>query len=109
MPRYFRVGPVIKTDRACQNAGTDQQNKSAFFRAQTFDAVAYLPKSAVSMRRRIHVVMRLKTAHHTARIGCLTETGLLQPTATSVPLTRQIAELNWYARQLARLQFSFVS
>ena len=74
----------------------------------TFDAVAYLAKSAATMQRAIRVVVLLKTDLNTARNELFDSIGVFQPTEDGVLLTSQIDDLNWYARQLARLPFSFV-
>ena len=74
----------------------------------TFDAVAYLTKSAATMPRAIQVVVLLKTDLNTARSELFDSIGVFQPTDDGVFLTSQIDDLNWYARQLARLPFSFV-
>ncbi len=74
----------------------------------TFDAVAYLAKSAATMPRAIRVVVLLQTDLNTARNELFDSIGVFQPTDDGVMLTSQIDDLNWYARQLARLPFSFV-
>ena len=74
----------------------------------TFDAVAYLAKSAATMPRAIRVVVLLKTDLNTARNELFDSIGVFQPTDDGVLLTSQIDDLNWYARELARLPFSFV-
>lgn len=73
----------------------------------TFDAVAYLAKSAATMPRAIRVVVLLKTDLNTARNELFDSIGVFQPTDNGVLLTSQIDDLNWYARQLARLPFAF--
>ncbi|MEO7255724.1 MAG: YafY family protein, partial [Casimicrobium sp.] len=74
----------------------------------TFDAVAYLAKSAATMPRAICAVVLLKTDLNTARNELFDSIGVFQPTDDGVLMTSQIDDLNWYARQLARLPFSFV-
>lgn len=74
----------------------------------TFDAVAYLAKSAATMPRAIRVVVLLQTDLNTARNELFDSIGVFQPINEGVLLTSQIDDLNWYARQLARLPFSFV-
>ncbi len=73
-----------------------------------FDAVAYLAKSAATMPRAIRVVVLLKTDLNTARSELFDSIGVFQPTGDGVLLTSQIDDLDWCARQLARLPFSFV-
>ena len=60
------------------------------------------------MPRAIRVVVLLKTDLNTARNELFDSIGVFQPTDNGVLLTSQIDDLNWYARQLARLPFSFV-
>ncbi len=73
-----------------------------------FDAAAYLAKSAATMQRAIGVVVLLKTDLNTARSELFDSIGVLQSVDDGVLLTSQVDELEWFARQLARLPFSFV-
>ena len=73
-----------------------------------FDAATYLAKSAATMPRAIRVEVLLKTDLNTARNELFDSIGLFQPDDEGVLLTSQVDELDWFARQLARLPFSFV-
>ena len=51
--------------------------------------------------------MRLKTDLANARAAFFDEIGLFQPVGVDVLLHSQVDDLDWYARQLARLPFDF--
>jgi len=83
---------------------------AAHFEApQAFDAMAYLAHSVATLPRAIRVVVLLKTDLKTARDELFEAIGVLQlaPGGDGVLLHGQADDLNWYARQLARLSFAF--
>ena len=96
--RSFRLDRVVEVSKLNLH----------FSAPATFDAIAYLAKSAATMPRAIRVVVLLKTDLNTARNELFDSIGVFQSTDNGVLLTSQIDDLNWYARQLARLPFSFV-
>jgi predicted DNA-binding transcriptional regulator YafY len=95
--RSFRLDRIV-----------DVTTRNLFFSPPaTFDAVAYLAQSAATMPRAIRVVVLLRTDLNTARNELFESIGVFQPTDTGVLLTSQVDDLNWYARELARLPFAF--
>jgi len=73
----------------------------------SFDAMAYLAHGVATLPRAISVVVLLKTDLKTAREELFEAIGVFQPCAEGVMLHSQADDLNWYARQLARLPFAF--
>lgn len=76
---------------------------------QSFDALAYLAHGVATLPRAIGVVVLLKTDLKTAREELFEAIGVFQPdpAGEGVLLHSQADDLDWYARQLARLSCAF--
>ncbi len=74
---------------------------------QSFDAMAYLAHGVATLPRAISIVVLLKTDLTTAREDLFEAMGVFQACAEGVMLHSQADDLDWYARQLARLPFAF--
>ena len=74
---------------------------------KSFDAMAYLALGVATLPRAISVIVLLKTDLQTARDELFDAIGVFQPCADGVLLHSQADDLNWYARQLARLPFAY--
>lgn len=72
-----------------------------------FDAVRHLALGIATLPRGIQVQVLLKTDLQTARAQLFETIGLFQPVDGGVLLHSQTDDLDWYARQLARLPFGF--
>jgi predicted DNA-binding transcriptional regulator YafY len=72
-----------------------------------FDAVRHLALGLATLPRGISVEVLLKTDLQTAREELFEAIGLFQPCAGGVLLHSETNDLDWYARQLARLSFGF--
>ena len=95
--RSFRLDRIARVDTV-----------NAYFEAPTsFDAMAYLAHGVATLPRAISVTVMLKTDLKTAREALFAAMGVLQTCADGVLLHSQADDLNWYARQLARLPFAF--
>ncbi len=95
--RSFRLDRIAQVDAL-----------DAHFEApDSFDAMAYLAHGVATLPRAISVVVLLKTDLKTAREELFEAIGVFQPCAEGVLLHSQADDLNWYARQLARLPFAF--
>jgi predicted DNA-binding transcriptional regulator YafY len=98
--RSFRLDRIVQVD-ALSGPG-------AHFEApQSFDAMAYLAHGVATLPRAISVVVLLKTDLKTAREELFEAIGVFQPCEEGVLLHSQADDLDWYARQLARLPFAF--
>jgi predicted DNA-binding transcriptional regulator YafY len=95
--RSFRI------DRIEQLRALDE----GFERPDRFDALAYLSHSVATLRRAHGIEVRLLTDLATARRELFDAIGLLQPTDGGVLLSAQADDLDWFARELARLPFDF--
>lgn len=73
-----------------------------------FDAARHLALGLASLPRALAVTVRLKADLASARAALFDEIGLFQPVGDDVLLHSQVDDLDWYARQLARLPFDFV-
>jgi len=73
-----------------------------------FDAARHLALGLASLPRAHAVTVRLKADLASARAALFDEIGLFQPVGDDVLLHSQVDDLDWYARQLARLPFDFV-
>jgi predicted DNA-binding transcriptional regulator YafY len=81
--------------------------KEHFVPPMNFDAVRHLALGMASIPRRHSVTVRLKTDMATAREALFDAIGLFTPAEKYVTLYSQVDDLDWYARQLARLPFDF--
>ncbi|MBK6294180.1 MAG: YafY family transcriptional regulator [Rhodoferax sp.] len=80
---------------------------ATFTPPQNFDAARQLALGLASLPRAHAVTVRLKTDLANARAAFFDEIGLFQPVGVDVLLHSQVDDLDWYARQLARLPFDF--
>lgn len=80
---------------------------ATFTSPQNFDAARHLALGLASLPRAHAVTVRLKTDLASARAALFDEIGLFQPVGDDVLLHSQVDDLDWYARQLARLPFDF--
>lgn len=98
--RSFRLDRIAQVDAL--------SGPEAHFEApEAFDAMAYLAHGVATLPRAISVVVLLKTDLKTAREELFEAIGVFQPCADGVMLHSQADDLDWYARQLARLSFAF--
>jgi predicted DNA-binding transcriptional regulator YafY len=74
---------------------------------ENFDAARHLALGLASLPRAHAVCVRLKTDIASARQALFDVIGLFQPVGDEVLLYSQVDDLDWYARQLARLPFDF--
>lgn len=79
----------------------------SFLRPDDFDAAAHLDRSIATLPRPIavRVLLRTDAARAVAELG--TQIGLLLPHRDGILLEARTDSLSWFARQLARLPFSF--
>jgi predicted DNA-binding transcriptional regulator YafY len=88
---------------------TQLEMRDAFFEPPAdFDAVCHLALGLATLPRGMAVQVLLKTDLQTARAELFAAIGLFQPCDEGVLLHSQTDDLDWYARQLARLPFDFV-
>jgi predicted DNA-binding transcriptional regulator YafY len=78
-----------------------------FERPADFDALDYLKKSIAMIPRAHSVEVLLDTDLATAQKELVASVGVLEWTADGVLLRAQADDLNWIARELARLPFDF--
>jgi len=98
--RSFRLDRIVQVDVL--------SGPGAHFEApESFDAMAYLAHGVATLPRAISVVVLLKTDLKTAREELFEAIGVFQPCDEGVLLHSQADDLDWYARQLARLPFAF--
>lgn len=100
--RSFRVDRIAEVELL---GGCDNH----FAAPQAFDAMAYLAHSVSTLPRATSVVVLLKTDLKRAREELFEAIGVFQPDpdGDGVLLHGQADDLDWYARQLARLSFAF--
>lgn len=79
----------------------------AFERPPGFDALAYLARSVATLKRQHGIEVLLDTDLATARRELFDAIGLLEPVPGGVLLSAQADDLDWFARELARLPFGF--
>ena len=72
-----------------------------------FDAVRHVALGVASLPRAMQVEVLLKTDLDTARKELFESLGLVQPCEGGVLLHSQTDDLDWFARELARLPFDF--
>jgi predicted DNA-binding transcriptional regulator YafY len=78
-----------------------------FTRPAGFDALAHLTLSVATLPRAFAVEVLLETELETARLQLFPSFGVLERTAEGVLLRGQTDDLDWFARELARLPFAF--
>ena len=87
--------------------GRVQALEQTFTRPADFDALTHLALSVAAMPRAFAVEVLLKTDLKTAREQLFEAAGLFEQTADGVLLHNQSDDLDWFARELARLPFAF--
>lgn len=80
---------------------------SSFGRPEQFDALAHLAFSLATLPRAHAIEVLLETDLATARREVFDAIGLLQAADGGVRLLAQADDLDWFARELARLPFAF--
>ncbi|MFC3109764.1 helix-turn-helix transcriptional regulator [Undibacterium arcticum] len=79
----------------------------SFKRPDDFDPLAYLSHSVATIPRAHAIEVLLKADMATIQREWFGWLGVLEPVADGVLLRSQAEELDWYARQLARLPYEF--
>jgi predicted DNA-binding transcriptional regulator YafY len=80
----------------------------SFGRPTDFDALAYITAAITSLPRAHSVKVLLQADMDSARAAIFTGLGILESVADGTMLHSQVEDLDWMARELARLPFSFV-
>ncbi len=80
---------------------------TGFSRPAGFDALGHLAFSVATLPRRHAVEVLLRTDLRTAQRELFGAIGILEPVGDGVLLRGQCDELEWFARELARLPFAF--
>lgn len=93
----------LRLDRIVQVAAVDR----SFARPAGFDALAYLVDSVARLPRAHAVQVFLETDLHNAQAHLFYGAGIFEPVAGGTLLHNQSDDLEWFARQLARLPFPF--
>lgn len=93
----------FRLDRVVDAAALDTR----FERPEKFDALDYLRQSIVRIPRAHAIEVLLDTDLATAQREVVWTLGLLEWTDKGVLLRAQVEDLNWCARELARLPFAF--
>jgi predicted DNA-binding transcriptional regulator YafY len=78
-----------------------------FARPPSFDALAHLTLSLATLPRTFAVEVYLATDVETARRRLFPAAGVLEPAPAGVLLRSQVDDLDWFARELARLPCDF--
>ncbi|MBX3081586.1 MAG: YafY family transcriptional regulator [Anaerolineae bacterium] len=93
--RLDRVTALVLTD-------------ASFVRPPNFDAQSYVVEAVANLPRQYTYEVLLKTTLTTARQEVMDWFGLLEPQDQGVILRGSADDLDWVARQLAKLSFNFV-
>jgi predicted DNA-binding transcriptional regulator YafY len=80
----------------------------SFGKPEEFDALTYLTTTITNLPRAHSVQVLLYTDMENARAAVFTGLGMLEPAVGGTLLRSQADDLDWMARELARLPFSFV-
>jgi predicted DNA-binding transcriptional regulator YafY len=109
--RWYAVGMChlrkgVRSFRLDRVRAIEPLNES-FTRPAGFDALAYLTHSLATLPREHPVEVRLDTDLEVARHYLSPTTGVLEWTSEGLVLRAQIDDLDWFARELARLPFEF--
>ncbi len=80
---------------------------ASFGRPDDFDALAHLTRSVATMPRAHAIEVLLHTDLDRARRETLDAIGVFTPEGDAVRLSAQADDLDWFARELARLPFDF--
>ncbi|WP_295953119.1 YafY family protein [Rhodoferax sp.] len=78
-----------------------------FVAPANFDAVRHLALGVASIPRAVQIEVLLYTDMETARKALFDSIGLLHPADGGIMLHSQADDVDWFARELARLPFSF--
>jgi predicted DNA-binding transcriptional regulator YafY len=78
-----------------------------FSRPPGFDVLGHLARSEALLPRAFHVEVLLQTQLEKARRELFPSVGLLEWTGSGVLLRGEVDDLDWFARELARLPFGF--
>lgn len=101
---HLRKGPrTFRVDRI----GTVQPRPGKFIRPKEFDALAAISTAIATLPRAHSAEILLKTDLATATRQIWSTLGVLEEVEDGVLLRAQTDDLNWLARELARLQFPF--
>lgn len=80
---------------------------ASFGRPEAFDALAHLSQSVATLPRAHAIEVLLHTGLDRARQETFDAIGVFTPEGSGVRLSAQADDLEWFARQLARLSFDF--
>ncbi len=78
-----------------------------FSRPSGFDVLGHLARSEATLPRAFQVEVLLRTELEKARRELFPSVGLLEWTGSAVLLRGEVDDLDWFARELARLPFGF--
>jgi predicted DNA-binding transcriptional regulator YafY len=95
--RSFRLDRIVRVDA----------QPRSFKRPEAFDALQYLADSVARLPRAHAVQVLLKTDLATARAHLFDAAGMIEVVDGGVLLHNQSDDLDWFARELARLPFAF--
>jgi len=84
-----------------------QQLEARFKRPPDFDALAHLAFSVATLPRAYTIEVLLKADLKTARAHIADSIGVFEQVTGGVLIRNQSDDLDWFARQLARLPFAF--
>jgi predicted DNA-binding transcriptional regulator YafY len=93
----------LRLDRIVEVGATG----GCFARPLGFDALKYLGEAVAKLPRAHAIEVLLKTDLQTARAHLFDAVGVYEQTAGGILLHNQSDDLDWFARQLARLPFAF--
>jgi predicted DNA-binding transcriptional regulator YafY len=93
----------LRLERIVEAAAIDGR----FARPPGFNALSYLDEAVATLPRAHAVQVLLKTDLQTARAHLFNAAGIFEQTAGGILLHNQSDDLDWFARQLARLPFPF--
>ena len=109
--RWYAVGHChlrkgLRSFRLDRVASVSPQSRE-FERPAKFDVPAYLAASIATLPRKFTIEVRLETDLESANRELFPTIGVLKPDGDGVVLRSQADDLNWYARELARLPWPF--
>ena len=84
-----------------------QPQPRQFKKPTKFDVIGYLTNSIATLPRKFTIEVLLKTNLESARRELFQAIGVLEPFGDAVLLRSQADNLDWFARELARLPWSF--
>jgi predicted DNA-binding transcriptional regulator YafY len=103
---WCRLRVALRSFRLDRIVQVDVQPRS-FRRPDGFDALQYLSESVARLPRAHAVQVLLKTDLATARAHLFDAAGIYEVVDDGVLLHNQSDDLDWFARELARLPFAF--